>query len=41
LRFEFNGEATPVPGAPLELHRDVTSAPVVVVEVQTIVTGTS
>jgi len=39
LRFELEGVPTPVPGAPLELHRDVTSAPVVVVEVQTIVTS--
>jgi hypothetical protein len=41
LRFELNGVATSVPGAPLEVHRDVTSAPVVVVEVQSIVTSAS
>jgi hypothetical protein len=39
LRFELDDVAIRVPGAPPELHRDVTSAPVVVVEVQTIVTS--
>lgn len=39
LRFELDGVARAVPGAPREVHRDATSAPVVVVEVQTIVTS--
>jgi hypothetical protein len=40
LRFELNGDPAIVPGAQSELSGPEMTAPVVVVEVQTIVTGT-